>query len=167
MIAHLSKVLQPPASNSRLHGFSVGTFGGAPDIQHWLNIRNAAFASQTAGSRPWTEADFHREFTHQPTWRREWMWFATAPDATAPIGTVAMTPAKRQGTPAASISWLAVLPEWQRRGVGRLLIAVLEAAAWEEGFREVAAETRSDWAPAMRFYRSLGYRPAARPNTCA
>ena len=56
------------------------------------------------------------------------------------------------------VHWLAVLPAWRRRGIGRLLMSVLEARAWELGYREVWLETHAAWEEAVRFYRALGYR---------
>jgi GNAT superfamily N-acetyltransferase len=55
------------------------------------------------------------------------------------------------------VHWLAVLPGWRRRGVGRYLMSVLEARAWELGYREVWLETHAAWAEAVRLYQALGY----------
>jgi GNAT superfamily N-acetyltransferase len=159
MIAHLSKSLHVRASLPEVAGIQLRNFAGADDVASWLVVRNVAFAGQTSAARPWTEKDFRREFLDKSGWRPDWMWLAEAEEESSPltVGVAAMTTIKCSGTLAASVSWLAVLPEWQRRGVGRLLIAALEAAAWDAGLGLVLAETRSDWAPAMRFYQTLGY----------
>jgi len=57
------------------------------------------------------------------------------------------------------IHWLAVLPNWRRRGVGRLLVAALEQCCWDAGQHEVFLETHAGWTSALRFYESRGYRP--------
>ncbi len=139
----------------------VRTYRGREDALTWLAIRNQVFAAQTAGARPWTEADFQREFLDKPWWRPEWMWFAEAQDPSTgeflAVGAVAM---KEVSPPkAGAVQWLAVLPEWRRRRVGRGLMAVLETAAGEAGIRTLTAETLSEWEAATRFYRSLGFRP--------
>jgi GNAT superfamily N-acetyltransferase len=58
-----------------------------------------------------------------------------------------------------ALHWLAVHPQWRRRGVGRRLVATLERAAWDAGYREIVAETHADWRAAAAFYERLGYRP--------
>jgi GNAT superfamily N-acetyltransferase len=50
-----------------------------------------------------------------------------------------------------------VSPEVRRRGVGRLLLATLEAAAWSQGERELTLETHADWSAALRLYEACGY----------
>jgi ribosomal protein S18 acetylase RimI-like enzyme len=55
------------------------------------------------------------------------------------------------------IHWLGVLPEFRRRGVGRLLVAQLEEMVWQSGGREVGLETHTAWTDAVAFYRALGY----------
>ena len=96
-------------------------------------------------------------------WRPEAMWFAEtdSPSLTASaVGTVTL--ARRGDTPEArpAVHWLAVLPSWRRRGVGRLLITSLEAAVWETGQRQVWLETHAQWGEAAQLYESLGYGPA-------
>jgi GNAT superfamily N-acetyltransferase len=53
-----------------------------------------------------------------------------------------------------------VHPAWRRRGVGRLLIAHLESAAYTTGYRQIWLETHAAWDAAARFYESLGFRAA-------
>lgn len=141
---------------------TVHTYRGPEDIHLWLAIRNAAFAEQIAGTRPWDEADFRRDFLEKPWWRPDWMWFAepAAPDGggVQAVGVVALKRSLPRDAPAGSVQWLAVLPAWRRQGVGRLLMATLERAAWEAGLPVVTAETLREWDAAVRFYQALGYR---------
>ena len=162
MVVHLVKLLQCRPEVREPPGIGVRTYCGEADIAAWLAIRNQAFAGQTAGTRPWTAHDFRREFLDKPEWRPEWIWFAETLEATTPqpVGTVAMTLAELRQSPAVNVSWLAVLPEWRRRGVGRQLLAALEIYAWDAGRPLVRVETRSDWTAAMQFYQSLGYSPS-------
>ena len=164
MVVHLIKLLQSRPESPAPQGIRVRAFGSDADIAAWLAIRNQAFAGQTAGTRPWTENDFRREFLDKPGWRPEWMWFAEPLEAKTPqpVGVVAMTLAQIGQTPAVNVCWLAVLPEWRRRGVARQLMAALEIAAWDAGRPLVRVETRSDWTAAMQFYRSLGYSSDSR-----
>lgn len=142
---------------------TVRTYNRESDIERWLEIRRQSLAGQIAAGRLWTREDFHREFSGKPSWRPERMWFAEVDDAAGPksVGAVAMAfPEGRENL--AAIQWLLVLPDYRRRGIGRLLIATLESAAWDDGCRTVMAETLSTWDAAMRFYKSLGYEEAHR-----
>ena len=90
------------------------------------------------------------------------MWLAV--DAPSPSGTIVgtVTLAIRQDGQLAKpvVHWLAVRPDHRRRGIGRLLIAYLEAAVWRSGGRQVWLETHAQWHEAARLYASLGYEVA-------
>ena len=58
-----------------------------------------------------------------------------------------------------AVHWLAVLPPWRRRGVGRLLMAELHQRCWDLGYRQIWLETHVRWTGAARLYEELGYRP--------
>lgn len=62
------------------------------------------------------------------------------------------------------VYWVAVDPEGQGQGVGRALMAFAEGKIKESQGRLVFVETsgRPDYDKTRRFYRSLGYRVAAR-----
>jgi GNAT superfamily N-acetyltransferase len=75
--------------------------------------------------------------------------------------TLALRGAGPQAQPV--VHWLAVHPAWRRRGVGRLLMAALEACAWDAGGRTLALETHEDWRAAIEFYGALGYTSGQPP----
>jgi ribosomal protein S18 acetylase RimI-like enzyme len=137
-------------------------FVGQQDVEVWLELRRRAFARQKLGVRDWDAGDFEREFLHKSWWHTDAMWFAEAQrlplTAHAAVGTVTL--ARRGDGPDAKpvVHWLAVMPGYRRRGVGRLLIATLEAAVWDSGGRQVWLETHSQWAEAAGLYESLGYQ---------
>lgn len=58
----------------------------------------------------------------------------------------------------AHLKLLAVKPPYQRRGVGRRLIAWLEDSALVAGTPMIYLELRADNARALTFYEKLGYR---------
>ena len=60
------------------------------------------------------------------------------------------------------VHWLAVLPGWRRRGIGRLLLSRLHQDCWDAGYRQVWLETHAAWQAAVRLYRELGYREGRR-----
>jgi GNAT superfamily N-acetyltransferase len=151
-----------------VHGVTLRSFGGIADVEPWLQIRHRAFAREKIGIRQWTAGDFEAEFLAKPWWSPELLWFAEAPaDAQNPsrrIGTVAR--ALRGTGPAARpvVHWLAVLPSWRRRGIGRLLLTKLHQSCWDAGYRQVWLETHSQWQAAVQLYCELGYREARRES---
>ena len=53
---------------------------------------------------------------------------------------------------------LAVAPDYQRRGVGRLLVEVAESRLAQRGARVLVVSSGNQRADAHAFYESLGYR---------
>jgi GNAT superfamily N-acetyltransferase len=154
-IAQLHHELVQPPTICHVADIQVRTFCGPQDVPRWLELRHRAFARARLGVRQWTEADFHAEFLAKPWWRPEHLWLAEAGSELVGTVTLAMRGATSQARPV--VHWLAVLPSWRRRGVGRMLMSVLEARAWELGYREVWLETHAAWTEAAALYRSLGY----------
>lgn len=142
----------PPA------GIALRTYRGPGDVSTWLDLRHRAFARARVGVRQWTETDFEQEFLTKPWWSPEHLWFAEA--RSQAVGTVALAIRGEEEGARPAVHWLAVLPAWRRRGVGRLLMCALESRAWELGHREVWLETHAAWDSAVRLYESLGYERA-------
>lgn len=139
------------------------TFGQAGDVERWLELRHRAFARQRVGVRTWTAEDFAAEFLTKSWWLPERLWFAETAmpgGASRAVGTVTLAMRGEGVSARPVVHWLAVLPEWRRRGVARLLMAQLEAAAWDAGYRRLYLETHAGWTAAARFYEEWGYRPA-------
>jgi GNAT superfamily N-acetyltransferase len=145
-----------------IKGLAIRTYRGDQDPESWLEIRHRAFAREKVGVRQWTTADFATEFLTKPWWSPQRLWFAEttldAQNPSKPVGTVAL--ALRGSGPDAKpvVHWLAVLPGWRRRGVGRLLLTQVHQACWDAGYRQVWLETHAGWEAAVRLYRACGYR---------
>lgn len=60
------------------------------------------------------------------------------------------------------VRFMAVQPAWQGRGVGRQVLEFLEAAARQQGLREVVLQARE---AAVPFYQRLGYTVVAPSHT--
>jgi GNAT superfamily N-acetyltransferase len=145
----------------RAAGVTLRTFGGDDDIDRWLNLRHRAFAREKLGVRHWERSDFETEFRAKSWWNPAHVWFVETVESLAePVTVGTVTLAFRGNDPGARpvVHWLAVLPGWRRRGVGRLLMARLHQACWDLGYRDVWVETHVQWAAAVRLYESLGYR---------
>jgi len=164
LILQLTRQLTARPDIPSVAGVTLRKYRGSADIDVWLEIRRQAFAREKLGVGRWDRGDFEREFLYKDWWRPGSMWFAElepVPDAIAlPTGTVTLA---RRGTVPESkpvVHWLAVVPSARRRGIGRLLMATLEAACWDRGERRVWLETHADWSRGVAFYQALGYEPA-------
>ncbi len=145
-------------------GITLRHYQGPADIAVWLDLRRRAFARQSLGVRDWSPSEFQREILDKPWWNPRHLWFAEAQPLlmpAAPIGTVILARRGDDASSKAVVHWLAVLGSYRRRGIGRLLMAALETAAWDAGDRQVWLETHTQWAEAGQMYQRLGYRPCS------
>ena len=55
-----------------------------------------------------------------------------------------------------------LIPQWRRRGVGRLLFRTTEEFARRAGYAKMIAQVRASNDPAKTFYRRLGFRACGR-----
>lgn len=156
MIRRFFKVLQGPATPPRGQPAQIRCFRDPDDVAAWLALRTAAFADLTAGGRHWTASDFHREFVGKPWWSPERMWLARDPLG-AIVGSVTLGRSGRPPHDEACVMWLMVDPAHRRHGIGSLLLATLERAAWDAGERRLTLETHSSWTDAVRLYERFGF----------
>jgi len=61
---------------------------------------------------------------------------------------------------------VSVSPQYQRRGVGRTLVAALLEATRARGLTRVWMETNDDWSDAIGLYRQCGFREYDRRAGC-
>ncbi len=117
-----------------------------------------------------TEADLEallviEEEAFPPAWRNgpnttaEYLWqmphFLLARSGREPIGYICAQERAR----AAHIVRIAVRPRYQRRGVGKALLAALASALEAKGVRSLTLNTQAENAAALGFYRALGFAP--------
>jgi GNAT superfamily N-acetyltransferase len=153
-VLHLSRRLLCPPMVRSIPGVVVRSFAGGDDIDAWLDLQGRSFSAQTPAVRTWTRADFEAEFLHKPWWSPDRMWFA---DAEGVAGSVTLALRGREPNAQPVVHWLMVAPECRRRGLGRCLMATLEAACWHAGHREISLETHVGWRAADAFYHAVGY----------
>lgn len=162
-VLHLSKRLLSPPEPFSVAGVELRHFQGEADISLWLDLRHRAFARATPGILGWSTSDFAVEFLKRPWWSPDRIWFAeTCPgngETPQVVGTVAVADRSATESAVPAVHWLAVLPQWRRRGIGRLLLTAVEERCWRQGQREIFLETHAGWSAAGRLYRSLGYKP--------
>ncbi|HRQ37588.1 MAG TPA: GNAT family N-acetyltransferase [Chloroflexota bacterium] len=92
---------------------------------------------------------------------QETLWVAEISDGSETtsrhIVACVFTKPHQQYTNALYFGRLAVLPAYQRQGIARRLIAVVEQQAREQGFRQVVLGVRVALSDNVRYYQSLGY----------
>src|SRR3954470_21146297 len=74
----------------------------ALDVPGWLKLREAAFADQTPGVRPWTAGDFAREMLGGAGGRRAQIWVVERAPSQEVAGAIALI--NRSGC--AALHWL-------------------------------------------------------------
>jgi GNAT superfamily N-acetyltransferase len=163
IVLQLTRTLNARPEVQVPHGIALRNFAGEDDIARWLDVRHRAFARQRMGVPSWTADDFRREFQTKSWWRPEHLWLADTLRAKCgsveTVGTVALAFRGSGSAARPVVHWLAVLPEWRRRGVARALMATLEQRCWDTGYRQIWLETLSAWQAAVELYRRLGYEP--------
>ncbi|MEX2316477.1 MAG: GNAT family N-acetyltransferase [Pirellulales bacterium] len=163
-VLHFRKELHDPPAVVLNDVVRVRTVAIPEDLPAWLALRNRAVAELKPGVRPWTQTDIFSEMIGKPWWNAERSWVVVTDESPAVI-VGAVTLAVREGAAARVpvVHWLLVDPAWRRCGIGRLLMAHLERAAGDDGWREVQLETHGEWTAAVAFYSSMGYAPLGEP----
>lgn len=118
---------------------------GTDDLGALIAIENAVFTSDRISRRSF------RDFLASP---RAILRVADVDGEVAGYHLVLF----RQGTAAARLYSLAVAPAWQGRGVGAMLLANAEAAAYAAERAVLRLEVEVSNAPALALYRRAGYR---------
>lgn len=162
------RLVEPPAPapSDQPEGVKLVASAGSAEIACWVEIQRQALADLPTPVRPPTAADLRRELLEREGWQAGWLWFAVLPTDEAPaslnsplaggiaVGTVGLSIRAGRDTQRAVIHRLAVVPQARRRGIGRLLLATAEQAAWEAGNRQLWLETHARWEAAVALYRS-------------
>ncbi|HZZ73420.1 MAG TPA: GNAT family N-acetyltransferase [Pirellulales bacterium] len=159
-------------------GIRLRRYQALDDAELWIQLHNRVFLRENAQKRAWRLADFERGFLQKPWWRPARMWFAERVGSDSlesgpgravvepsnpevAVGSVVWGESGRPPNVRQTVQWLAVLPEWRGRGIGRALMEALERSCATAGFRTLELETSADWESAVRLYHRLGYQRQA------
>ncbi len=160
-VLHLEHHLSAEPTVQPIPGITLRGFRDERDVATWLRLREQSFAAEPFRIRPWSAFEFRQHCQAAAWWNPCHVWFAevmaTNSQSAVPVGmvTLARRGGEAKGVPA--VHWLAVLPEWRGKGIGRMLLTHLERRCWELGDRVVQVETHSAWKSALALYRRLGY----------
>lgn len=133
-------------------GFSVRPFVAGSDENAWCEIRNSAFASLKGNSEPMTPEALSRMYEDDGAEGRMLMLL----DGNRPVGVIRGAFEDRKGRRVLDIGPLAVLLEYQGKGLGRALLRALLSFAGD-GFFDAALSVDSSNEPALRLYSKEGF----------
>ena len=122
-------------------GLELGT-GEIRDLAALVALDRACF-----GARAWPHSQW-RELLTSPGWR-----IVLVRQSEHLVAASVLLP----GSPHAHLASLAVVPEWRRRGVARLLLADAVSRARAAGARWLLLEVDADNRDALRLYRTDGF----------
>jgi mycothiol synthase len=141
-------------------GYAIRTFREG-DEAHLMRVKNAAFAGERTGSRPWTPEDVRREYDmDSPGFRPERVFFAVCGDE--PVGMTTAWTYTHEGREVGLIHWVAVTPAHRGKGLGEALNVQALHCMRTMGRREAVLNTNAVLQSAVRLYLRLGFREAWR-----
>ena len=135
-------------------GYEVRNLWEDEDQNRWIRIHQQAFSIKI----PWNPRRFVHEFCHKPWWNSSRMWFVIDQSTGQAVGTVTLGEQGELEERCGTVQWLAILPAYHRRGLGRLLMNTLENEAHRLGYARLELETLGSWVAANRFYQESGWR---------
>ena len=154
MIRRYRKTLSEPDGIRSLPNVSVREYQDGSDQAAWIRIHREAFGH----TEPWTRSRFEREFCSREWWHPQRMLFAVDTRPPEAVGSVTLGEKLIDDTALGVVCWLAVVPGWQRRGVGSLLMSRAESLARRLGYDRLELETLASWTAANRFYDAHGWQ---------
>jgi ribosomal protein S18 acetylase RimI-like enzyme len=129
------------------------------DESAWLYIHQAADSLNV-----FDESTFQNEFDSDPQVLAQRQVYAVL-DGNRLIGTAtAWFPEEGVNPTLGRIHWVAVLPSWQGRGVGRALVSEALTRLAALGYSAAYLSTSQLRKPAISLYHGLGFEPVDRPE---
>ena len=104
---------------------------------------------------------FDREFGDRASDHAERILFVEVAGEAVGVS-AAWYPTPDVGAAIGRVHWVAVLPEHQRRGLGRALVVATLRRLQELGYSSAYLTTGSENLPAIRLYQGLGFEPTPR-----
>jgi ribosomal protein S18 acetylase RimI-like enzyme len=132
-------------------GFAFRWFQSG-DEKTWVQIQGAADRlNKISGDL------FHSEFP-EPALLPEAQFYLLAPNG-APIGTATAWFRALDGERIGRVHWVAIVPEFQGRGLGRSVLSFCCQRLRESGYDRAFLSTSSSRIPAISLYLNFGFEP--------
>ena len=157
LVQQLSRVLSEAPTILPCVGINVRHYKDDGDVERWVELINLAFRNGKPAMRCWTEPDFRQRIMAHPDWT-PWNLFLAYNKHHQLVGSVSLVFRQSPDGPHPALHLLAVRPDARRLGIARMLVAMLESAAWQRGYREIVLETHAGWKEAAQFYAAVGYQ---------
>lgn len=135
-------------------GYSIRDFQLNRDEEDWCHIRNAAFSQVKGNTTPITPDNIHKQ-VNSPDYIEGGMLFLLF--ETLPVGIIRGSKDDYEGEPVMSIGPLAILPEYQRKGLGRQLLRAAINFAQKNKYNKVMLCVNADNENAKELYLGEGF----------
>lgn len=145
-----------PAQGTGLpEGFSVEPCRQRRDEQAWCDVRNAAFATLRGNETPITADMAAKQLFGEDTLEGGALMLLSG---RKPVGVVRVGRDESADGPAAEIGPLAILPDWQGRGLGRCLLRAALRLAADRGYEKTVLCVNAENEKATELYKGEGFR---------
>jgi len=142
----LGAITRPPLPE----GFALRTYRSGDEVA-WLRI------IQAATGEAWAENAFDKCVLSDVAFREERLFFAT--HDSAPVGTAGAFQKLYHGDRTGYVHMVAVLPRFQRRGLGSALLCACLRYFVNQGWQEAVLDTDTSRLSAIRLYLAHGFLP--------
>lgn len=146
-----------PASYELPEGYGIRAFRPGEDEKAWCVVRNAGFA-QLKGSQTPITPDMVAKHAGEADYLNGGMLFLVHGDR--PVGIVRCTDDEYLDAPIMNIGPLALLPEYQGKGLGRLLLRRALGFGRENGYRRAILCVNAENERAKALYLQEGFKEA-------
>jgi ribosomal protein S18 acetylase RimI-like enzyme len=145
----LKMTAPPPAPGELPDGLELIHFAGAQDFDLLWSVLEAAFdyLERDADSYEQQKATFG-------SMASAYFPICLESVSSKPVGTIALIPGGEHG----QIATFGVIPSFQRRGIGSLLMAQAIDHAWRSGVRTIDLAVRVENPQAISIYRRFGFK---------
>jgi GNAT superfamily N-acetyltransferase len=129
---------------------------GADDLDTVLDIYSSSGLDGGQRISPEEALTVHARFAAYPYYRLHVA--ALGAEVVGTFALLIMHNLGHRGAPSAIIEDVAVMPEWQRRGVGRAMLEFAMRRAADAGCYKLTLSTNQKRGSAHRFYETLGFQ---------
>jgi len=136
-------------------GFALKSFDPERDIDEWCSVRNIRFATVKGNETP-ISPEMVRSFAARNDYLEGGMIMLTHNGKA--VGIVRGTRDEYDGKPIMNIGSVAVLPEYQGRGLGRVLLREAIRFAKRSGFSRTVLSVNADNEGARKIYDREGFK---------